>query len=526
MKDNPFIKSLLSEWSAKSPTGIIDVRDLDGIQSILEARGVGQEFISEFLQNLNSTINELTIRDDTGKDLVLTLKKAFIDKLSVINPEWASKLSEGDEIHRQTSTVTDGEKIKITRTTLTKTDHPGDTSWLIPNLPGVVFYIDFSIDVNVVLKRSSKKTEKLLSTDTEALHECFFVIALASQIDSQGAASGLSSVNTLKSLTDLIDSTRITIKDKEKIHQVFSSRIGNEPFSSEVNLRKLDAQRCAEAAYKKISEIYNSPTFDYVTRVFEGSNGKKVIADASIKVADEILSISLKYKKGQLNNLKATTVLDSLFGIDVHGKSLMDSVYEFDSAKIDQLVQYFVLGINKYLPPKNNKFFIDHNGLTYPAFKKLISKNEYYPMAYTTISTEIMKTNAEASNFVENYKKLKSSNLTATINRYIESHKTSNSNFTKFLTYILRCEPERSYMYVGDSGRSIYTIPSQATLATKELSVKVEPKPSVDYSSHVSVFVQEELAFEFDMNLRWTKSQWVGDMNQVGRNLKAYEIDW
>lgn len=526
MEENPFLKSLLSEWSAKSPTGVIDVRDLDSIQSILEQLSLGPEFISEFLQNYNSVVNELTIRDDQGKDLTLTLKKAFIEKLRVINPEWSSKLTEGDEIVRQPSIVTDGEKIKITRSSLVRTDQPGDTSWLIPSLPGVVFYIDFSIDVNGVLKRSSKQSEKLLSTDTEALHECFFVVALASQIDSQGNSSGLASVNSLRPLIELINSTRILIKDKEKIHHVFSSRIGNEPFSSEVNLRKVDAQKCAEAAYKKISELYHSPTFDYVTRVFEGSDGKKVVADASIKVAGEILSISLKYKKGQSNNLKATTVLDSLFGIDVHGKSLMDSVYEFDPTKIDQLLQYFVLGINTHLPPKNSKFFIDNKGLTYPAFKKLVSKNEYYPLAYTTVATELVKTKPEAADFVDKYKKLKSANLTATITRYIESNKTPKNNFTKFLTYILRCEPEKSYMYVGDSGKSIYTIPSQATLVTKEINVKVEPKPAVDYSSHVTVFVKEELAFEFDMNFRWTKSQWVGDMSQVGRNLKAYEIDW
>lgn len=524
--ENPFLKSLLSEWSAKSPTGIIDVRDLDGLQSILESRSVGQEFVSEFLQNINSSINELTIRDEAGKDHTLTLKQAFVDKLGAINPEWASKLSEGDEIIRQPSTITDGEKIKISRSSLSRVDVPGDTSWLIPNLPGVIFYIDLSIDVNSMLRRSSKKSEKLLSTDTEALHECFFVVALAAQIDSQGNTAGLNSVNTLKSLMELISSTRILIKDKEKINHVFSSRIGNEPFSSEVNLRKVDAQKCAESAYKKISEVYNSPTFDYVTRVFEGSDGKKVVADASIKVAGEILSISLKYKKGQLNNLKATTVLESLFGIDVHGKSLMDSIYEFDSEKVDQVLRYFVFGINTHLPPKNNKFFINHEGLTYPVFKKLVAKNEYYPLAYTTVSTELVKSNQSAAEFVEKYKKLKTTNLSATISRYIEVNKTSKNNFTKFLTYILRCEPETGYMYVGDSGRSIYTIPSQSTLLTKDITVNVEPKQSVDYSAHVTVFVKEELAFEFDINLRWTKSQWVGDMSQVGKNLKAYEINW
>jgi len=526
MAENPFLNTVLSKWSAKSPTGLIDVRDLDGFHSILEQLSLEPEFICEFVQSYNSIVNELTIRDDQGKDVTLTLKKSFVEKLTTINPEWSSKLAEGDEIIRQPATVTDGEKIKINRSSLIKIDQPGDTSWLIPNLPGVVFYIDFSIDVNNFLRRSSKQSEKLLSTDTEALHECFFVVALASQIDSQGNSSGLNSVNSLKSLTELIDSTRILIKDKEKITHVFSSRIGNQPFSSEVNLRKVDAQKCAEAAYRKISDLYQSPTFDYVTRVFEGSDGKKVVADASIKVAGEILSISLKYKKGQLNNLKATTVLDSLFGIDVHGKSLMDSIYEFDPTKIDQLLQYFVLGINTHLPPKNNKFFIDNKGLTYPVFKKLVSKNEYYPLAYTTISTEVVKTKPEASDFIDKYKKLKSANLTSTITRYIESNKTPRNNFIKFLTYILRCEPERSYMYVGDSGKSIYTIPSQTTLATKEINVKVEPKPAVDYTSHVTVFVKEELAFEFDMNFRWTKSQWVGDMSQVGRNLKAYEIDW
>ena len=526
MDENPFISSILSEWGVRSATGIIDVIDLDGLYSVLEERLLAREFISEFAQNYNSVVNELTIRDDEGKDLVLTLKQSFIDKLGIINAQWSKKLSEGDEIVRQSVPVTAGEKIKIKKTSLVRTDSVGDTAWLIPSLPGVVFYIDYSIDVNGFLRRSSKKSEKLLSTDTEALHECFFVIALASQIDSHGAASGLNTVNSLKPLLELIDSTNILIRDKEKINHVFSSRINNEPFSSEVNLRKVDAQKCAEAAYKKISSIYNSPTFDYVTRVFEGSDGKKVVADASIKVAGEILSISLKYKKGQLNNLKVTTVLDSLFGIDGSGKSLMDSVYNFDSTKIDQLLQYFVLGINTYLPPKDKNFFIDNRGLTYPTFKKLVSKNEYYPLAYTTISTDLVKTNSKAAEFVEKYKKLKSVNLSGTISEYIETNKTQNHNFTKFLTYILRCEPNRSYMYVGDSGKSIYTIPSASSILEKTLNVTVEPKDVIDYAAHVSVFVEQELAFEFDMTFRWTKSQWVGDLSQVGKNLKAYEIDW
>ena len=526
MAENSFLNSILSEWSARSSTGLIDPSDLDGLQCILENRELDEQFVSEFLKNYNSVVNELTIRDDQGKDLTLTVKQSFIDKLRHINSEWAEKLSEGDEINRQSSTASDGDKIKITKSSMMKTETPGDTSWIMPKLPGVVFYIDYSMDVNALLRRSSKKSEKLLSTDTEALHECFFVIALATQIDSQGNSQGLNVVNSLKSLTELINSTRILIKDKEKIHHVFSSRIGNEPFSSEVNLRKVDAQKCAEAAYKKLTDVYQSPTFDYVTRVFEGSDGKKVVADASIKVGGEILSISLKYKKGQLNNLKCTTVLDSLFGIDSHGKSFMDSVYEFDPKKIDQLLQYFVIGINLILPPKNTKFHIEERGLTYPIFKKLVSKNEYYPLAYTTISTELAKNNKEAADFVEKYKKLKMVNLADTINRYIESNKTANNNFTKFLTYILRCEPERSYMYVGDSGKSIYTIPSQSTLSEKRISVKAEPKQSVDYSSHITVFIEEEIAFEFDMNFRWTKSQWVGDMNQVGKNLKAYEINW
>ena len=81
-------------------------------------------------------------------------------------------------------------------------------------------------------------------------------------------------------------------------------------------------------------------------------------------------------------------------------------------------------------------------------------------------------------------------------------------------------------MYVGDSGKSIYTIPSASSILEKTLNVTVEPKDVIDYAAHVSVFVEQELAFEFDMTFRWTKSQWVGDLSQVGKNLKAYEIDW
>jgi hypothetical protein len=520
------IDSILSEWSLKSETGIIDPKDLDCLYSILESNIPDQAIVDEVFKNYNNLVNELTIRDDTGKDLSLTLKQSFIDKLRKIEPSWAEGLSEGDEIVRQSTTVTDGEKVKIGSTSLSRANSPGDTSWIIASKPNLVFYIDFSTEVGTLLRRSSKKSEKLQSTDTEALHECFFVVALASQIDSQGQSAGLNGVDSISSLIGLMDTTNIVIKDKEKIRHVFLSRIGESAFSSEVNLRKLDAQKCAEATYQKISTTYKTPSFDYVTRVFEGSNGKKVVADASIKISGEILSISLKYKKGQLNNLKCATVLDNLFGIKMEEKTFMDAIYRFDSEKIDQLLKYFIIGINLVLPPKDKKHYIDERTVTYPMFKKHLSKDEYYPLAYTTISTELAKKDKDAADFLEKYKKLKVANLSNTISRYIESKKTENHNFSKFLTYILRCEPDRSYMYVGDSGKSIYTIPSQQTLLEKQLRVTVEPKSAVDYNAAVKVYVDENLAFEFDINFRWTKSQWVGDMSQVGKNLKAYEINW
>jgi hypothetical protein len=526
MAKNTIIDKILSDWSVKSPSGIPDIHDIDGLHLCLESLFENDELVSELVNNYNCLVNELTIRENPGKDVVLTIKQSFIDKLKSINPELSSKLKEGDEIVRQPNTISDGEMIRISSSTLTKTSSPGDTSWLIQNLPGVVFYIDYTINVNSLLKRSSKKSEKLLSTDTEALHECFFVIALASQIDSQGTSMGLKVINSLKSLLEFVNSTKIMVKDKEKIIDVFSSRLTDGEFSSEVNLRKVDAQNCAESAYKRITELYNTPSFDYVTRVFEGSDGKKVVADASIMIGGETLSISLKYKKGQMNNLKCTTVIENLFGIQSGGKSMMDLIYEFDSVKIDELLRFFINGINKILPPKNQKYYVNGESLTYPVFKKIVSKNEYYPLAYTTISTDIVKLNQDAQSFVNDYKKMKSVNLSETITRFIETRKTDNKDFKKFLTYILRCEPEKSYMYVGDGGKSIYIIPSQNELSQRNITITSKPKTSADFTSNVSVFVDEILAFEFDIIFRWTKSQWVGDLSQVGKNLKAYEIDW
>ena len=504
---------------------------------------------SEFVKNYNSTVNEIRVRDNK-KYTVLYLKKEFIEAIHKIKPKWS--LLVGDKLERQSDVPTPeeekieipsaaGEKIEIKSTSLAiiaKTDYFKDneevSSWSIKSLPGVVFYIKYGVQMNKLLNQSSKETGELISTDTEALHECFFVIALASQIDSRGAASGLNSVDSLEPLRKLIDSTKIQIENKEEIIKIFSDRINNEPFSSEVNLRKVDAQKCAEAAYKKISSIYNSPTFDYVTRVFKGSDGKKIVADASIKVAGDILSISLKYKKGQLNNLESTTVMDYLFGIGKSKESgrkvsLMDSIYKFDETKINELLRYFVEGINTYLPPKDKNLRIDNKVLTYPEFKKNVSKNEYYSSAYKTISDDLVKTNSKAAEFVEKYKELKTVNLSGTISRYIEENNTQKTNFEEFLTYTLRCEPDRSYLYVGDGGKSIYTIPSANSIKNRKESLNVTVKPkntTVDYVARVYVNIGEFPAFEFDVSFRWTKSQWVGDLSQVARNLKSYEINW
>ena len=460
---------------------------------------------------------------------MLTVKQSFVDKLSKLNAEWGSVVSDRDEIIRQPSTVEDGEKVEMNPSSLRIAVKSGDTSWKIKSLPNVVFYASIGDNMNGLLKRSASKTSKLQSTDTEALHECFFVIAMASQIDTAGNSQGLMNVTDVSGINVLIDVTRISILNKEKIRNVFSSILptSGEKFPSDVNDRKIDAHRCAVAAYKKMESEYGNESFEYVTRVFDGVKGRKVVADILVKVGGEELIISLKYKKGQLNNLNCNTVIKNLFGIDPTQSSFMDALYEFSPDKIDHLLRYFIGGINRINPPKNSSFFVDDTTITYPAFKKIVSLNPYYPLAYTTISTEMAKQDTGVRDFVTEYKRLKNIDFAKTVGEYIESKQTPNTNFVKFLSYVLRCEPDKSYMYVGDSGRAVYTIPSAASMMEREILITTEPKLNVtDYSSFVSVFVDGNRAFDFDINFRWTKSQWVGDLSQVGKNLKVYDINW
>ena len=469
----------------------------------------------------------MTIRDTTDRDMVLTVKQSFIDKLSKLNSLWGSSVSVGDEIVRQPITVEDGDKVEMNPSSLRFTDKSGDTSWKINNLANVVFYASVGDNMNGLLKRTASKTHKLQSTDTEALHECFFVISMADQIDSNGTSRGLLDVVNVNGVNSLIDSIKISILNREKICGVFATTISEGAFPADVNDRKIDAHHCAVAAYKKLTTLYGRESFEYVTRVFDGIKGKKIIADILIKAAGEELIISLKYKKGQLNNLNCNAVVKNLFGIEPTQSSFLDALYEFSPDKVDHLLRYFIGGINRVNPPKNPSFFVDDSTITYPLFKKIVSSNPYYPIAYTTVSTEMVKKDAVAKEFVNGYKKLKTVDFVKTVGEYIDSKRTTGTNFVEFLSYVLRCESDKSYMYVGDTGRSIYTIPSSSTLMKRKIEIKTEPKLNVtDYSSFVSVFVDGKCAFDFDINFRWTKSQWVGDLSQVGKNLKAYEIDW
>ena len=459
--------------------------------------------------------------------MVLTVKQPFVEKLSRLNQEWGKCVTVGDEIVRQITTIESDDKIEMNPSSLKFSQTTGDTSWKIDKLPNVVFYASFGDNMNKLLKRSASKTSRLQSTDTEALHECFFVIAMANQIDSNGISNGVLESNDLNGINALIDSTGISILNKEKIRNVFQSTLVDGKISPEVNDRKIDAHHCAVAAYKKLTTSYTTDSFGYVTRVFDGVKGRKVVADILVNVGGEELIISLKYKKGQLNNLNCNTVIKNLFGIDAKRSSLMDELYLFSPEKIDALLRYFVSGINRINPPKNPSLFVDSESATYPTFKKIISSNSYYPTAYTTVSVDMVKTDEAAKEFVIGYKRMKSECLVKTIGEYIDTNRTTDTNFVRFLSYVLRCELNKGYMYVGDTGRSIYMIPSYTELMGREIVITTERKPDVtDYSESVSVTVGGVKAFDFDINFRWTKSQWVGDMSQVGKNLKAYEIDW
>lgn len=526
MSKENLINSILTEWSLSSPSGIIDVGNVDELHKILINRGVTDDVILESVSLYDTFLNELRIRDAVGTDGILVLKQSFISKLSSVYPDLASKLSAGDEIIRQSEDVDRPVKIQVEPSSFKSVNSPGETSWVIRGLNDVVFYITLGKEMNALLSRSSSKSEKLQSTDTEALHECFFVIALADQIDTSGTSAGLTNVDGLDDLMAVIDSTRISIKNRDKMKSVFISRLPTSQFSKEVNMRKLDAQKCANLAYVKILSIYGKSQFDYVTRVFETSDGKKVVADAMIKIGDDVVSISLKYGKGQLNNLKSSEVLKFLFGIE-SDSNFFDTLYEFSPNDIDTVLRFFINKINEILPPKNKSLHIDGNTITYPVFKKISSKNSYYSLAYTTINEELLVKNPKAKEFVVEYQRLKSINITDNIKRYIDQKKTNHTNYLLFLSYVLRCEEHTSYMYVGNAGRSIYIIPSRTALSKRRIDVSVEGKESsVDYSVHINVTIDGHPAFEFDAGFRWTNAQWIGDMNQVSRNLKVFDINW
>lgn len=514
---------------SNTTTGIFDINEVgDAFKHVTNS---DESVVCEFLNEYERIINELTIREKTGTDGILSVKADFIEKLKRIDPSLSTNISVGDELIRQNDVRdTDGVKIKISPTSLSITDSVSDTMWVSPKLPNVAFYIPYLTQVNSLLKRTKSSAGsdgkvKLKSTDTEILHECFFVVALAQCIDSDGQSVAIRNSKNLSEVIHSVNNTNIKINDKEKIQLAFESII-SDILDEPVLDRLYDACDCALAVYDKLVKKYETKDFSYVMRVFSLNSGKKSLTDAMVTARGETTHISLKYKTGQLNNLNVNTVLNTLFGIDVKSnQSFFENLYKFEPTKIDELLRFFINGINTYLPPKDQKHRIDGSTITYPEFTKL--KNSYYPLAYFTLLTELSKDDEKILKFINDYKTLKSVNLASTINRYIENKKTRSVDLLSFLTYTLRCQNDSRYMYVSSGGKVIYDVPSKSDLLSRRIEIKSKFKENrSDYTSDISVFIDEKLVFEFEIIFRWTKSQWNGDLSQVGKNLKVYEFDW
>lgn len=476
--------------------------------------------LSEFL----NVLDELTIRDSpiSGRfnDSKLFAKEKFLELLKSKN--LISDVPEL-ELYRQKELPSGNNRYyEITATTLREKSaiDKDDTFWTTDLIPGVVFTIKIGVDVNILLSRPRqiKKGGKLTSNLTEILHECFFVISLADQVKN-GHPTMAAIVTNIKTLTLFCSSLKSILGNTDRIVKTISDIDMHEKFEPETIKRMIDAESTASKVLAYLAQQYPNEKFRTIDRVFKaGSGGKKTTADAIALVGKDTVSISLKYRRGQLSNISVKSVIQLLFGIDIESDTFLQSLWRFDNDAVDYSLQSFIRLINSNLKFEGKL----PETISYPEYIRN-PKSNTYSILYEKITDRSLKKQYFDSRrymnaIIDKFLKQKAKK------RSVETHK---ENLARLMGYVLRSEENSSYIYVSDSGNIIYSVPSLNSLRKQDFSLKISPtKDDVNFSRDMELNIDGKPIIQFDLIFRWTKGQWRGDFAQVGRKLKINPYEW
>ena len=313
-----------------------------------------------------------------------------------------------------------------------------------------------------------KVLKEAATNRTEDLHEIFFAIAFA--------GGDISKAKDLKGLINVINRTKLKLDNKQKTIDTLKKFDAKEKFPTkkDISLYK-DATNLAKKTERYLRSNKLKPKS--VSRVFgTGPGGTKMIADAVINLTNgEIVSVSLKYGKGQFSSLSVPQLVEKVWGLKLNKGLLKDMYTQGFKSEIDTAFEYYQMAT------------IDQ--------KDLPIKDKY---------TQEDKDNLEKSGF---------------------SMKSTWMDF-------LKLSPKTNYLYVADGGKKFAMIPSQENIRGKKYTFNDVVTTnddgvisSADYTYDMEVMVDGIKAFTFDIKWRFAgqAGQWDGDLQHKGSKIIFHE---
>ena len=370
-----------------------------------------------------------------------------------------------------------------------------------------------------------KVLKEAATNRTEDLHEIFFAIAFA--------GGDISKAKDLKGLINVINRTKLKLDNKQKTIDTLKKFDAKEKFPTkkDISLYK-DATNLAKKTERYLRSNKLKPKS--VSRVFgTGPGGTKMIADAVINLTNgEIVSVSLKYGKGQFSSLSVPQLVEKVWGLKLKKGLLKDMYTQGFKSEIDTAFEYYQMATidQKDLPIKDKYTQEDKDNLEKSGFSM---KSTW--MDFLKLSPKTRKAFTHLYNHSDNFgpravhKKMKGQLLNNAIDLFFQSKtKGITKNLEEAIIYIIRAEPKTNYLYVADGGKKFAMIPSQENIRGKKYTFNDVVTTnddgvisSADYTYDMEVMVDGIKAFTFDIKWRFAgqAGQWDGDLQHKGSKI-------
>lgn len=384
-------------------------------------------------------------------------------------------------------------------------------------------------EITYKLKNGKQLTTEAATNRTEDLHEIFFAIAFA--------GGDISKAKDLKGLIDVINRTKLKLDNKQKTIDTLKKFDAKEKFPTKKDISLYnDATNLAKKTERYLRSNKLKPKS--VSRVFgTGPGGTKMIADAVINLTSgEVVSVSLKYGKGQFSSLSVPQLVEKVWGLKLNKGLLKDMYTQGFKSEIDTAFEYYQMATidQKDLPIKDKYTQEDKDNLEKSGFSM---KSTW--MDFLKLSPKTRKAFTHLYNHSDNFgpravhKKMKGQLLNNAIDLFFQSKtKGITKNLEEAIIYIIRAEPKTNYLYVADGGKKFAMIPSQENIRGKKYTFKDVVTTnddgvisSADYTYDMEVMVDGIKAFTFDIKWRFAgqAGQWDGDLQHKGSKIIFHE---